>query len=390
MDPKTFCIVPWAHTRIWPNGNLSPCCKIDLKFPTKNISTIDSFDQWWNGDDLRNLRQDLNSGIKNTNCQACWNDEQAGRPSLRQEYNQQFAKHTDLKSIQNHRDGYNHGLPIALDLNLSNICNFKCVMCTPYSSSRIASEQRQHQDKFKVLSFINNDIESYDVNWPEQDLFQNLMTEIAPNIRSMELKGGEPLLVKNIIDIIKSIPNKKESVIALTTNGSVEIDDEFLAELAKFKTIWFFVSVDGIGELGEYIRYGSCWSQVDTTIKRVSQLKNCIFRLSVVLQFSSPATFPGIFEYAKINDYDVELVPCRSPRHTTIDCVLPEKMKIFQNWASQQVLENPNISYIKSLSGLLSQYSFNPELNNRCQQYISTINSIRKNHCQPVQDLIRQ
>lgn len=388
MDPKTFCIIPWAHARIWPNGDFSPCCKIDLKFPKKNISKIESFDQWWNGDDLRGLRKDLNSGVKNPHCDACWKDEHAGRPSLRQEYNQQFSKHTNLQSIRNHSDGYNHSLPIALDLNLSNICNFKCVMCTPHSSSRIAAEQKQHRDKFKILSLTNNDLESYDVDWPEQELFQNLMAEISPGIRSMELKGGEPLLVKNIIEIIKSIPNKKESVIALTTNGSVPIDDDFLRELEKFKTIWFFVSVDGIGELGEYIRYGSCWEQVDATIKRVSQLKNCIFRLSVVLQFSSPATFPEIFEYAKQNNYDLELIPCRSPRHVTIDCVLPEKMKIFQDWAAQKVLENPNIGVIKSLSGLLDQYKFNPELNDRCQQYISTINSIRNNHCQSVQDLI--
>lgn len=390
MNPKTFCVVPWAHTRIWPNGNLSPCCKIDRKFPTQNISSIDSFDQWWNGSDLRLLRQDLNSGVQNQHCHACWSDEQAGHPSLRNEYNRQFAKHTDLKSIQNHCGGYNSALPIALDLNLSNICNFKCVMCTPYSSSRIDAEQKQHQHKFKLLTFINNGLESYDVAWPEKDLFQNLMIKVSPNIKSIELKGGEPLLIKNIIDIIKSIPNKEESVIALTTNGSVEIKDEFIQELAKFKTIWFFVSVDGIGELGEYIRHGSKWSQVDATIQKVSQLKNCIFRLSVVLQFSSPATFPGIFEYAQNNGYDVELIRAHSPKYITIDAVLPDQMMLFNQWTKDQMVKHPNIAFIKSLKGMLDQYAFDCKLNLQCQQYISTLESIRNNHCQQIQDLITQ
>lgn len=388
MDPKTFCIIPWAQTRLSPNGDLLPCCKIDFKFPTQNIGRIDSFNQWWNGEALRSLRRDLNSGVKNPHCRACWDDESAGKSSLRLEYNQQFAKYKDLKSIRNHDQGHNPDLPIVLDLNLSNICNFKCVMCTPYSSSRIGAERTQYQDKFNAIPFVRDISGSYDPAWPEKELFQKLLADTAPNVKSMELKGGEPLLIKNLINIIKSIPNKEESVIALTTNGSVEIDDDFLKELSKFKSLWFFVSVDGIGELGEYIRYGSHWPQVDSTVKKVSQLKNCTFRLSVVLQFSSPVTFPGIFEYAKNNGYDMELIRCRTPHYVTIDAVPPQKMQVFQDWARVQMGKNPDIAYIKTLNGFLDQYSFDPELNSKCQQYIATINSIRKNPCKPIQDLI--
>ena len=391
MNPKTFCIVPWAQTRIAPNGDLLPCCKIDFRqFPVTNISRINSFDEWWNGNNMKSLRQDLNSGVKSQFCQSCWKDEAAGKSSLRQEYNKQFAKHTDLKSIQDHNNGYNPSLPIVLDLNLSNICNFKCVMCTPYSSSRIGAELKQHHDKFKDLPFVRDITGSYDPDWPEKELFQNLLTDAAPNVKSLELKGGEPLLIKNLISVIKSIPNKEQSTIAITTNGSVEIDNDFLEELSKFKALWFFVSVDGIGKLGEYIRYGSHWEQVDGTIKKISQLKNCTFRLSVVLQFSSPATFPDIFEYAKSNSYDIELLMCRRPGYVTINTVLPKEMKKFQDWAKLQLEENPNIGYIKSLNGLLNEYSFDAELNSQCQQYISTINSIRKNYCQAIEDLISQ
>jgi hypothetical protein len=108
----------------------------------------------------------------------------------------------------------------------------------------------------------------------------------------------------------------------------------------------------------------------------------------VVLQFSSAATFPDIFEYAKNNNHDIELIPCRSPRYVTINAVLPEKMLEFQHWAQQQSRQYPEIDYLKSLAGLLDQYQFDPELNHNCKQYLATIDSIRQNHYQPVQDLI--
>ena len=99
MNSKTFCILPWAHTRITTDGTVTPCCKINSDFSNQNINTLENFDDWWNNDRMRDLRKDLGSGIKNQNCAVCWADEAAGKSSLRQEYNKRLGKHTNLKKI---------------------------------------------------------------------------------------------------------------------------------------------------------------------------------------------------------------------------------------------------------------------------------------------------
>ena len=245
MDSKTFCIVPWAHARIDPDGTLIPCCKIARNFPTQNINAIEDFEHdWWNAEPLQQLRQDLAQGVKTKHCDTCWKDEAAGKSSLRQEYNKRLSKHTDLGAIAKSTTYIADRLPIGLDLNLGNICNFKCVMCGPGLSSRIQTERKQHDSEFKELAFLQP-MPAFDFSWPDKESFQTLFKNIMPGVRILELKGGEPLLIKDLISTIKSVEDKKNSVIAITTNGSVEFDDDFVEQLSQFQRIWLNVSVDG-------------------------------------------------------------------------------------------------------------------------------------------------
>jgi MoaA/NifB/PqqE/SkfB family radical SAM enzyme len=390
MNPKTFCVIPWAHTRFNPNGQIRPCCKLDVTWPgTRSVNEISNFDQYWNSDEMRQLRSDLGQGIKNQACQTCWHDEESGKSSLRKEYNQQLGKHLDLKSINENKDGIAQSLPIALDLNLSNICNFKCVMCVPELSSRIAQEQQQYQDQYKSLGFVKIKNNQHRSDWPEQSFFQNFMQEVSPGLRILELKGGEPMLVKNVEKIIKDVENKSECSIAITTNGSVDLDDVFLESLAEFKKIWFFVSVDGIGEIGEYIRYGSDWQQVENTIKKISALDNCVFRLSTTLQFSSAISFPAIFDYAQVHGYDIEVLNCYKPTYLSLNAISPDHAKIFIKWIDCQLTIYPNNKILKVVQGYFNHYKYDSALFAQCKAYFEMLDNIRSNRCESLQKLFR-
>lgn len=361
--------MPWAHARFTPAGDMMPCCKISHEFPKANINNTE-FSTWWNNSHLQQLRQELHQGHASEYCQVCWNDESAGKSSLRQEYNKQLAKHTDLKKIYNASAWTNDQFPIALDLNLGNICNFKCIMCVPALSSRIQEEQTTYRSRFEQLKFIALG-SKYNHDWPEQPRFQQLMTNLLPNLKLIEFKGGEPLLVRNVIQMIEAVPNKADVTIAITTNGSIELTNDFITQLQKFKHIWFFVSVDGIGDIGEYIRYGSKWSQVDATIQQLSKLPNCTFRISTVLQFFSPLSLPGILTYAKENNIEVELLQYIGDyaQYLSINAIPPGVMNQFRQYAqSNQMLLN-----------YLDSYEFNPVLHQQCYDYITTLNNIRNN-----------
>jgi radical SAM protein with 4Fe4S-binding SPASM domain len=390
MNSKTFCIIPWAHTKFDPKGVMSPCCKIDINWQgNKKISDINEFDQYWNSDQMKQLRLDQLQGKQVKQCQQCWQDEACGKNSLRQEYNQQFAKHLDLKKIKKSPQGHNDNFPILLDLNLSNICNYACVMCSPKLSSKISQEQKKYRNDFQKLGFIKIENEPANYDWPDQTFFQNLIEKILPNIRSVELKGGEPLLIKNVKKTIANINNKSECTIALTTNGSVDFEDDFLETLSKFKKIWIFVSVDGIGATGEWVRHGSDWNQVDSVIQKVSQLENCVFRLSTVLQVFSPVTFPDIFYYAKQHHYDIEIVQCIYPKHLGINAIPEDIARNFHSWVQDQIKLYPLDQTLKAIDGYLNYYCFDPDLFKNCQAYVSTLDQIRNNQCPDIQALFQ-
>lgn len=387
MNSKTFCIIPWAHTRINTDGTLTPCCKISTDFPTQNINTVEDFDQdWWNGQSMQQLRQDLARGIKTKYCDVCWNDEDAGKSSLRQEYNKRLGKHTDLRAISKSVTYISDHMPIGFDLNLSNICNFKCMMCTPDSSSKIQAERKQHHIKFKDLAFLPLEPE-FNFDWPNQDRFQTLLKTAMPDIKLLELKGGEPLLIKDVKLAIASVEDKKNSIISITTNGSVEFDDDFVDQLAQFQHIWLFVSVDGIEEHGEYVRYGSHWPMTHSTITKLSKLTNCTFRLSTVLQFYSALTFPRIADYAIDNNLGIEILFCYTPEFLSIHSMLPRHHATFLQFVNDKIQQHPNTPWLKTVQGYLNSYVFDPVLHEQCRQYTATLDSIRHNELPKIQEL---
>lgn len=389
MNSQTFCIIPWAHTRINPDGGLIPCCKISAEFPTKNIDAIDDFSkEYWNQSAMVQLRSDLAQGIKTKFCDRCWQDESAGKSSLRQEYNKRLAKHTKLRRIAKNQTYLAEDLPIALDLNLSNICNYKCLMCGPMYSSKIQTERKQNQHKFGSLNFLMP-LVNYNSDWPNEEKFQNFFQTVMPTLKELELKGGEPLLINNVLTTIESVKDKPNCILSITTNGSVELDDDFVEQLKQFQRIWMCVSVDGIGAHGEYVRYGSSWSKVNKTIARLSKLQNCNFSLSTVLQFYSSLTFPPVVEYAIEHNLDVHIQNCTQPGFLNINSMLPENFARFSKYVDQKSQQHPDVQCLQVVKGFLKSYVFDPQLHEQCRQYTNAMDDIRHNKLDAVQELFR-
>lgn len=386
MNSKTFCILPWAHTRITTDGTVTPCCKINSDFSNQNINTLENFDDWWNNDRMRDLRKDLGSGIKNQNCAVCWADEAAGKSSLRQEYNKRLGKHTNLKKITKSTTYINEQSPIALELDMGNICNFKCMMCDSKLSSKIRSERIQHHSKFSNLKFLPP-VAKYDFDWPNQDIFQTWFKKVMPGIKILQLKGGEPLLINNALTTIKSIKEKKNTLLYITTNGSVELDDEFVDSLKEFQSCAVHVSVDGIEQHGEYVRYGSHWPTTHQTITKLSKLSNCTFRINTVFQFYSALTFAPIVEYALKNNLDVELLLCHFPKFLSINSMLPRHHAELTQFVDNKVQLHPHVTWLREAEGFLKTYKFDSILHQQCFEYTQTLNSIRHNKLDAVQEL---
>jgi uncharacterized Fe-S cluster-containing radical SAM superfamily protein len=321
-------------------------------------------------------------------CKTCWLDESVGKSSLREEYNKRLAKHVNLRDIAKSKNFKSDSLPIGFDLNLGNICNFKCVMCIPSLSSRLQSERQQHAVEFQKLTFLNDKLD-FDFDWPDKQPFQTLLKQAMPDVKILELKGGEPLLIRDVHEAIASIQNKSQSVIAITTNGSVEFTDEFLQTLSEFQRIWLNVSVDGISTHGEYVRHGSSWTKTHDTICKVSRLANCTFRISTVLQFYSSLTLPHIVDYAIQNELDMEILICQHPEFLHINAMLPSHHQSLLDCIEKTQQQRPDLQWLQTIVGYLKNYNFDATLHEQCAKYTQTLDRVRKNSLPEVQALFR-
>ena len=66
---KNYCLHPWSHISIDPDGNMSPCCNIARNERFGKFTGRDS----WNSDILVKARQAFHNGRKPfKNCDFCW------------------------------------------------------------------------------------------------------------------------------------------------------------------------------------------------------------------------------------------------------------------------------------------------------------------------------
>ena len=135
-----FCILPWVSIEASPVGTVRPCCLADdeiindagnkFELSTANFADIQ------NSNHMRKLREQFLDGQRPQTCRKCWNEERGGRTSKRM-HTLDRLKHT-IKDTEWTVDAK----PLMfLDLKLGNICNLKCRICGPWSSSQFATEE---------------------------------------------------------------------------------------------------------------------------------------------------------------------------------------------------------------------------------------------------------
>jgi MoaA/NifB/PqqE/SkfB family radical SAM enzyme len=152
---STFCVIPWKHAHICDSGVVKLCCAIKPIRDEKTGEFLNVYDQpfpeIWNSDYVRSVRQSMINGIHIPDCaEFCGRVEKNGGISRRMRENEQWVNGRISKngislhdlidqSIKN-----NHFVdwdPIALDFEVSNLCNLACRMCDADRSSKIEHDE---------------------------------------------------------------------------------------------------------------------------------------------------------------------------------------------------------------------------------------------------------
>jgi len=252
LTKKAFCVLPWSGVFVQPDGVVRNCAITSQKLGNINDQPLKEI---LHNEVNRAVKQDMLGDVFHKRCNHCHvlEQNQTFKPdavSNRVWYLKTLVP-KDLDFFDN-PDNYRLKM---LDLRWKNTCNFACIYCGPDLSSAWASELNMPQH-------IND------------NALQQSLDYIYSNLHSVEhvyLAGGEPLLIKENLVLLNRLQEINPDVeIRINTNLSI-LGNEIYNTIKKFRNVHWTVSVDGIEEEFEYVRYGGNWNQFVKNLRLLSQ-----------------------------------------------------------------------------------------------------------------------
>lgn len=283
------CKVPWVSITLSGNGDIKPCCV--FKGGNQSIHKGDTLDSAWK--DFDSLRTEFLENKKPQSCEQCWKREESLGHSRRFWYDDK---------ISNWPKEYTLSPPMTLrhmDLNFGNTCNLKCRMCGSWGSTTWFKEEVK-------LMKVNTEFKRDAVDlkptvipasyWEDRkDMFSNL--------ERIDFKGGEPMMQSGMFEFLEFLVKwgiSKNITIAYTTNGTKT--PEILKELwPKFKNVKVIISIEGTGDLYNYIRGGDI-QNIDQLVENIhwfDQFENLHGSFNSAIQIYNIFDLSNILEWMR-------------------------------------------------------------------------------------------
>ena len=210
-------------------------------------------------------------------CRKCFAEEEKGIVSKRQWETKVWEKRLDIDSIVEQTDA-DGNLPVNIpyfDLRLGNLCQLKCVMCSPHDSSSWIKEWKLQKPKYKNKDLIAEQSwdQDFDYTWYKKGSFLDSMKDQAQHIKELYFAGGEPLLIPEHYAILEFMVDNgfsKHICIRYNSNG-LELPDKLFALWKHFEEVTFNFSIDAYGDKNDYIRYPSKWKDISTNLHKLDK-----------------------------------------------------------------------------------------------------------------------
>ena len=315
-------MAPWVHTYLSPQTERRMCCAsrepaqnfqqyIDTSSGTGKYIAI-TLEEHWNSEHMKSVRRRMMAGETLPECEVC-NDQLLNTAVYRSYFNQLFGHKYEYVLEHTEADGTTSVKPVSWDYRFSNLCNFKCRMCGDMLSSAWESEQRQHN----MINWSNPKN-----NWMRPEVktqieqFQNtqIEAEFAQAVEEHRVEevywvGGEPLMYEQHWKYMQRIvelgdgPNvyaRYNTNLSRISYRGINLYTDILGRLRDWQIC---ASLDGTGEIGEYIRTGLDYDQWVENFRQGLEIAS--HRRQMRIDFT--LTLPGMFEIQRITRLAQEL-----------------------------------------------------------------------------------
>ena len=289
MD-KPYCAFPWFHQQTRPDGYVAPCCIW--------YETVKGYDHrtFFHGQFMQDLREQFKKQIPHECCSHCEYNEKLNNPSYR-----------DYSFVLAEKLGVTFDEPklISQEVNFSTLCNLKCRMCSQErSSSWIADAVAMGEQPLGLLRS----------GWQFEQ-------ELVKDTRNLIFIGGEPMMhQQDILDTLEkwfAEQNIDKSIISITTNMTIKINERFLELLTMTKETNIICSIDAVGDLNEYIRSDSSWVDIEANMQVLADLKqlhpNLSIKVNCVYGVYNHDKLDELVEWAEHMDIYIQINTCTWP-----------------------------------------------------------------------------
>lgn len=247
-----------------------PCC-----WYKTHIDAVDAVD----------YQKQLSELDTEINCDYCIQQEKGGEYS----YRQQFDKPDEL----------------ILTVSFDNICNLACVTCTPANSSQLIQEMFSDDHGFGG-KYDKRYFTQITKHAPKKiDFIKTTLANSKFKTLRFDILGGEPLInpaVFEFVDWLAEQPYAKQTNLSITTNGTT-YNDKIIKYLDKFANVMIQLSIDGINQEFEYLRYKANFETLETVCdsfyKLTEQYDNFFIGSHYTLSWMNCLHFAQFFNWAQ-------------------------------------------------------------------------------------------
>tara|TARA_B100000902_G_C27236399_1_gene877673 strand:- start:145 stop:1467 length:1323 start_codon:yes stop_codon:yes gene_type:complete len=301
FNSDTFCAMPFVGVNVTSGGNMRYCCFAEdiLEqdgFPLSiNEATLK---EGWNSTTIKEARKKMMDGEEVPGCARCTKEEDftnyGPRISMTSEWLNRIgrAELVKLFSEAKRNDYVLADNPVYLDLRLGNLCNLKCRMCNPWNSSQIDKENKVLWNKDKRYREVF--IEEYggqaqgledQQDWFEADILWDDILDFIPSLKKVYFTGGEPTMIKgNFRFLEECIKQGRTDIVPFFNTNLTNRNKNFTKLISQFDQVDINGSLDGFGEMNDYIRPPAKWSAVSKNFEKYASFKNIHLGISPVFQ----------------------------------------------------------------------------------------------------------
>ena len=381
---KTFCMLPFMHIYGTAGGDIVPCCEAqEVPLNNPGETALES----WNNENYKELRRALTNNERPERCEVCWHNEDSGIVSNRQQWEEdnwnEFADEIEVN------DDYSvTNSPKWIELKVSNFCNLKCIMCSTHSSYKRVKDLdiiTKYQEKGHETRLLRPTTLFDSLNeWPE----------LWEHVHTLQFTGGEPIINQEHYDLLDSIPQHLKHKIKLRYASNLSHIKFKKYDLVKiwneFKTVNIKISMDGVGDVYNFIRQDGDWDNVYTNMMVLDSEPTIDVAAGITIQAHNIYHMPEFYDFWKHSDIKLRFITAnilQTPRYLSPTVWPEEYREAIINKLKDALDEHPEmqrfINYMESNKPNIRDYAkmrkYNRDLEERYPTNIS-LKSMIKDH----------